>query len=549
MRVNTIFVIALLCSAALANNKADTCMYDQVSHMSAEGQKLAFKLTRTQITTTYTSSSEVVHEAPVISTETTFENHHSVHVGEYTYTTYTSTDEKWIATHGGWSKTCGVWKKRCAAQKKNKNCQSWRGRCSTHGYTWAWTTSTSSEEITTGGDKTIVVNGDGYRGEGSTTTVTEGNESNTTHTHTHTTGGKGGDKRDPVDPPKRDPVDPPKRDPVDPPKRDPVDPPKRDPVDPPKRDPVDPPKRDPVDPPKRDPVDPPKRDPVDPPKRDPVDPPKRDPVDPPKRDPVDPPKRDPVDPPKRDPVDPPKRDPVDPPKRDPVDPPKRDPVDPPKRDPETPAEPVTPKPDVVITDVKEGDKVPTPEEGQDEHVITDGNTTVETDGNDVNVVKNPVKTCTVYYENESTDFCTQRGKDGKCLHHNHVYAEKKCLKWDNIVRTIKVEAGYQVNTAVVEKIEREHEAPVKQLEKKLVWCNKRKEVIRIEKQAKCGCEDIALRVRTQRQKFVHWKIQFKHRRTTWSNRIVARNNKVKLIKMRGQVKVCAKKLKMIAQQK
>jgi negative regulator of sigma E activity len=83
MRITTIFVIAVLCSAALAANKADTCLYDQVSQMSAAGQKLAYQLTRTQVDVTFATSSHVVYEKPTVENIETTE---VVHGGFHTTT-------------------------------------------------------------------------------------------------------------------------------------------------------------------------------------------------------------------------------------------------------------------------------------------------------------------------------------------------------------------------------------------------------------------------------------------------------------------------------
>jgi negative regulator of sigma E activity len=66
MKITTIFVIVILCSAALAANKADTCMYDQVTQMSKSGQKLAYELTKTQVEVNYSTSTEVVYEKPTV---------------------------------------------------------------------------------------------------------------------------------------------------------------------------------------------------------------------------------------------------------------------------------------------------------------------------------------------------------------------------------------------------------------------------------------------------------------------------------------------------
>ena len=68
MKRISIIVIALLCSSALAFSPVDTCMFTQVSRMSNEGQKLAFKITRTEVNAKLSEKVEVVEEAPVVKT-------------------------------------------------------------------------------------------------------------------------------------------------------------------------------------------------------------------------------------------------------------------------------------------------------------------------------------------------------------------------------------------------------------------------------------------------------------------------------------------------
>jgi len=72
MRVYSILLIIIVLSSGLVNtqapsfqpSKADLCMYNQVSSMSSQGQKLAFALTRTQVTTRLSSQTSVVVEKP-----------------------------------------------------------------------------------------------------------------------------------------------------------------------------------------------------------------------------------------------------------------------------------------------------------------------------------------------------------------------------------------------------------------------------------------------------------------------------------------------------
>lgn len=60
MKVTAIFALAILCSTAVAavENNIDECMYDKVSRMTDEGQKLAFFLTRTAIVSSTPSKTE-----------------------------------------------------------------------------------------------------------------------------------------------------------------------------------------------------------------------------------------------------------------------------------------------------------------------------------------------------------------------------------------------------------------------------------------------------------------------------------------------------------
>ena len=68
------FLIALLCtSAALALSKADTCAMDATLHMSAQGKKAAFELTKTEVSGLVSEYSELVPGTTVethITTET-----------------------------------------------------------------------------------------------------------------------------------------------------------------------------------------------------------------------------------------------------------------------------------------------------------------------------------------------------------------------------------------------------------------------------------------------------------------------------------------------
>lgn len=89
MRVTSIFVLAILCSAAFAAapTNVDICMYEKVSRMTEEGQKLAFFLTRTAIVTSVSTHTEVSY-----STHTTTQ-----------YISSFVNSEDWVSTHGGWN--------------------------------------------------------------------------------------------------------------------------------------------------------------------------------------------------------------------------------------------------------------------------------------------------------------------------------------------------------------------------------------------------------------------------------------------------------------
>jgi hypothetical protein len=108
-----IFVIALLCSSALAFSPVDTCMFTQVSRMSTEGQKLAFKLTRTEVNTKLSESVEVVEQEPVIKTITVNEaiNLQADHESQHgVWETTTQDSEKWVTEHESWNVACQRWK-------------------------------------------------------------------------------------------------------------------------------------------------------------------------------------------------------------------------------------------------------------------------------------------------------------------------------------------------------------------------------------------------------------------------------------------------------
>jgi hypothetical protein len=121
------FVLALaLCSAVLASNdvnKADHCMYNQVSLMSLEGQKLAFQLTRTEVSvhtkTTYHTVTETVQEDAI-------------------GINYVATEQD-VSSHGGWQVVCEEISTKCETKRGLKSCRQWKKACDNHDNGFNWT--------------------------------------------------------------------------------------------------------------------------------------------------------------------------------------------------------------------------------------------------------------------------------------------------------------------------------------------------------------------------------------------------------------------------
>lgn len=125
MRVTSIFVLAILCSAALAAapTNVDMCMYDKVSRMTEEGQKLAFFLTRTAIVTSVSTHTEVSY-----STHTTTQ-----------YISSFVNSEEWVSTHGGWNTVCNSVSQKCHNKRGKTVCRKWKRSCKSHGCGFKWT--------------------------------------------------------------------------------------------------------------------------------------------------------------------------------------------------------------------------------------------------------------------------------------------------------------------------------------------------------------------------------------------------------------------------
>jgi hypothetical protein len=158
MRVSAIIALTILCSAVLAAapSKVDICMYDKVSRMSDEGQKLAFFLTRTAIKTEVTSSTEVTY---------------STHVHTQYHTKYISSfvnSEEWVESHGGWTTVCSQIAQKCENKRGKTVCKKWKKSCDAHSSGFNWTVGPN-----------VVVNGSG---NGSSSTTGNGNGSSSTTT-------------------------------------------------------------------------------------------------------------------------------------------------------------------------------------------------------------------------------------------------------------------------------------------------------------------------------------------------------------------------------
>ena len=125
MQVKSIFVLAILCSAAFAAapSTVDTCMYDKVSRMTEEGQKLAFFLTRTAIVTSYSTHTETSY-----STETRTQ-----------YISSFVNSEEWVSTHGGWSNVCNRIAQKCHNKRGKTVCRKWKRSCKSHNAGFKWT--------------------------------------------------------------------------------------------------------------------------------------------------------------------------------------------------------------------------------------------------------------------------------------------------------------------------------------------------------------------------------------------------------------------------
>lgn len=128
-----LFVILLICSSALAMSPVDTCMFTQVSRMSTEGQKLAFRLTRTEVSAKVSESVQVVELAPVVKTVnaadiTSIHAHDDSEHGVWNTTPITK----------DWRKLCKAWGRRCSAKRGLKICRRWHGLCQANGHPFAW---------------------------------------------------------------------------------------------------------------------------------------------------------------------------------------------------------------------------------------------------------------------------------------------------------------------------------------------------------------------------------------------------------------------------
>lgn len=141
MKLFNLLLLTTLCSVALTSmSKADTCMYDQVSTMTKSGQKLAYKLTRTQVSTQFVDSTVVTQKPTITTTVSNTTTNHVTHQSSTGYwRTYTIRTNSWVSTHGGWNKVCGIWKRRCHSKRGLKVCRSWKKSCASHKIAWNWT--------------------------------------------------------------------------------------------------------------------------------------------------------------------------------------------------------------------------------------------------------------------------------------------------------------------------------------------------------------------------------------------------------------------------
>jgi hypothetical protein len=141
MRLTSIFAIALICSSVFAMSKVDMCMYDKVTAMSAEGQKLAFRLTKTTVNSTFSSSTSVAYGKVQWSHHTTWE---TVDHNEYILSSgngkhQINTSSSWVVSHGGWNKVCRSMIKKCHNKQGLQFCRTWAKSCKQHNQTWTWT--------------------------------------------------------------------------------------------------------------------------------------------------------------------------------------------------------------------------------------------------------------------------------------------------------------------------------------------------------------------------------------------------------------------------
>ena len=143
--------------------------------------------------------------------------------------------------------------------------------------------------------------------------------------------------------------------------------------------------------------------------------------------------------------------------------------------PAQPAQPivVVPTPTKVVEEVKIVEKRESDEYPETEAPST-STTTIETSDKSGNGT-----VCTAYEANNSKDYCLQRGANGECLKKREVYQTNKCLEWKNITKRVKVESHMEVNESQVNQEVQAQEAEVVRVEKKLQWCSKRKEMIRV----------------------------------------------------------------------
>lgn len=133
MRIIFVVAIAILSGAALSQSDvsmADRCMYNQVTLMSDSGQKLAFSLTKTELTvhtrTTYHTVTESVEQKPT--------EHVTV---VQTKKGLVSEDE--VAKHGGWTAVCKYAANKCHDKRGQKGCRTWKKACKAHGQGFKWT--------------------------------------------------------------------------------------------------------------------------------------------------------------------------------------------------------------------------------------------------------------------------------------------------------------------------------------------------------------------------------------------------------------------------